>query len=211
MKTCQKILELLKQHGPMTAAGLADALGLTSMGVRQHLQAMEAEGNLAFDDISEGRGRPARYWKLTDDAHSQFGDRHSELTLRLIDSVKVIFGDAGMDALISHREAASEAAYLARMAGAQTVAERLRILALIRSEEGYMASIEQDGDHWWLYENHCPICAAASSCQNFCRSELMLFRRLLGEGVTVERSEHIIEGARRCSYRISWVESKDQA
>lgn len=203
MKTCQKILDLLKQQGPMTAAGLAESLGLTSMGVRQHLQAMEAEGNLAYEDISEGRGRPARYWTLTDAAQKHFGDRHSELTLRLIDSVKVIFGDAGMDALISHREAASEQAYVERMAGETTLAGRIAQLAAIRSEEGYMATVANEGDVWWLYENHCPICAAATSCQSFCRSELMLFRRLLGEGVTVERSEHIIEGARRCTYRIT--------
>lgn len=203
MKTCQKILDLLKQQGPMTAAGLAESLGLTSMGVRQHLQAMEAEGNLAYEDISEGRGRPARYWNLTESAQKHFGDRHSELTLRLIDSVKVIFGDSGMDALISHREATSEQAYLERMAGESTLAGRIGQLALIRSEEGYMATVANEGDVWWLYENHCPICAAATSCQSFCRSELMLFRRLLGEDVTVERSEHIIEGARRCAYRIT--------
>jgi predicted ArsR family transcriptional regulator len=53
-----------------------------------------------------------------------------------------------------------------------------------------------------LVENHCPICAAARACQQFCRSELEVFRRVLGEDCSVEREEHQLAGARRCAYRI---------
>jgi predicted ArsR family transcriptional regulator len=53
-----------------------------------------------------------------------------------------------------------------------------------------------------LLENHCPICAAATACQGFCSSELELFRSVLGPSVTVERTEHIVGGDRRCAYRI---------
>ncbi|MFL9591889.1 helix-turn-helix transcriptional regulator [Aeromonas schubertii] len=202
MKSTERILALLKQQGPMTAAALAAQLEMTSMGARQHLQALEADGMLSFEDRSEGRGRPARYWRLTEQAQPHFGDRHEELTLALIDSVRVIFGEQGMEALIAHREATSEAHYRAALAGATTLAERLARLAEERSREGYMAEVMQEGETWWLLENHCPICAAASHCQNFCRSELALFRSLLGEGVTVVREEHILAGARRCAYRI---------
>jgi predicted ArsR family transcriptional regulator len=51
-------------------------------------------------------------------------------------------------------------------------------------------------------ENHCPICAAAAACQGLCRSELAVFRAVLGADVTVERIDHILAGARRCAYRI---------
>ncbi|MES2724598.1 MAG: MarR family transcriptional regulator, partial [Pseudomonadota bacterium] len=53
-----------------------------------------------------------------------------------------------------------------------------------------------------LVENHCPICAAAAACQGFCRAELMVFRAVLGPGVHIERTDHILAGARRCAYRI---------
>jgi predicted ArsR family transcriptional regulator len=52
-------------------------------------------------------------------------------------------------------------------------------------------------------ENHCPICAAATLCQSFCRSELEIFQDVLGPGARVERTDHILAGARRCAYRIS--------
>lgn len=53
-----------------------------------------------------------------------------------------------------------------------------------------------------LIESHCPICAAARSCQGLCRSELAVCRAVLGSDVRVERSEHVLAGARRCAYRI---------
>ncbi|WP_448681602.1 hypothetical protein [Pseudomonas nicosulfuronedens] len=59
-----------------------------------------------------------------------------------------------------------------------------------------------DGQGWLFLENHCPICAAATVCQGFCRSELDIFRALLGPDFTIEREDHILNGARRCSYRI---------
>ena len=60
-----------------------------------------------------------------------------------------------------------------------------------------------DDSVYWLLENHCPICAAASSCLNFCRSELNLFQTILADVATVSREEHIIEGARRCAYKVT--------
>jgi predicted ArsR family transcriptional regulator len=66
-----------------------------------------------------------------------------------------------------------------------------------------MAEWLADGDGYLLLENHCPICAAATVCQGFCRSELDLFRALLGPGVAVERMEHVVAGARRCAYRVT--------
>jgi predicted ArsR family transcriptional regulator len=56
-----------------------------------------------------------------------------------------------------------------------------------------------------LVENHCPICAAARDCQGFCRSELAIFQDTLGPDCQVERTDHLLAGARRCAYRISPV------
>ena len=58
-----------------------------------------------------------------------------------------------------------------------------------------------------LVENHCPICAAATACQGFCRAELEVFRSVLGPDVTVERVDHIVAGGRRCSYTIKAIDN----
>jgi predicted ArsR family transcriptional regulator len=66
-----------------------------------------------------------------------------------------------------------------------------------------MAEWRRDPDGTlWLIENHCPICIAARACQNLCRSELAIFQSVLGADAVVERTEHLLAGARRCAYRI---------
>ena len=95
--------------------------------------------------------------------------------------------------------------YRQRLAACTSLGERVEALAEARSEEGYMAECRDDGDGgdgYLLIENHCPIRAAATACQNFCRSELAVFQELLGPDATVERTEHLLGGARRCAYRI---------
>eukprot|EP01034_Spumella_vulgaris_P045465 gene45464-56633_t len=120
-----------------------------------------------------------------------------------IGGVDAVLGEQALDRLIMAREQEMLATYAERLQGARSLQARLQRLAELRAEEGYLARVEKDGKAWLLIEDHCPICAAASACQGFCRSELSLFTQLLGEGVRVERSEHLLEGARRCAYRIS--------
>ena len=202
MKTHQRIIELLKTRGPLTAKALAQELNVTTMGVRQHMLALEESGDVVFQDEKAPRGRPTRYWTLTQQTNSHFADRHEELTVQLIDSVIAVFGDDGLDKLITNREESSMRSYRLALADRLGVKEKLEKLAEIRCDEGYMATVEQEGDIFWLLENHCPICAAATKCTNFCRSELQLFQSLLSQVAVISREEHIIEGARRCAYKV---------
>ncbi len=203
MKTNDKIIQLLKIQGELTAKRLAQELGLTTMGIRQHLQALEESGEVVFEDKKAPRGRPTRYWSLTPKSNNRFDDRHEELTVQLIDSVKSIFGEQGLDQLIAHREATSLANYQIALADKFTIQDKLTALAKLRSDEGYMAKVIEDNGLFWLIENHCPICAAASKCLSFCRSELALFQSLLADVADISREEHIIEGARRCAYKVT--------
>lgn len=206
MNTSDHILLLLKTRGPSTAQQLAERLQLTSMGVRRHLEQGQEKGLLLTEDRADKVGRPARYWLLSDAGHARFPDRHSELTVQLIEQVRTLFGEAGLDKLITAREQSSEASYTARLAGSQTLSQKVAGLVEARDAEGYMAQMESQADgSFLLVENHCPICAAATACQGFCKSELDVFRRTLGPGSRVERVEHALAGARRCVYRITPV------
>lgn len=203
MTTADKVLYLLKTRGPQTAQQLAGLLELTSMGARRQLEAAEEKGWVQYEDMADKVGRPSRHWSLTESGHARFPDRHSDLTVQLIDQVRALFGEEGLDRLITAREQSSEAQYRDALAGPGGLRQRVNRLVQARSAEGYMAeSMELDQGAIGLIENHCPICAAARQCQNFCRSELAVFQRVLGEDCTVERSEHMLAGARRCVYVI---------
>lgn len=202
--TIDAILQLIKTRGPQSAKTLAAKLDMTPEAVRQHLAKLRDQGLVRHRDEAEGVGRPKRSWSLTLRGHERFPDGHSQLMLDLVTAIRSEFGDDGLDKIISQREEQMMISYDLRLQGHNDLAGRVRALADIRNEEGYMAEVRDHGDGGFLLiENHCPICAAATVCQGFCRSELEVFRRALGPDVRVERSEHLLGGARRCVYRIS--------
>jgi predicted ArsR family transcriptional regulator len=198
-----RILLALKSKGALSTQALARQIDLSLAGARKHLLALSQAGLVASAMVASGVGRPKRVWRLTDKAQSRFPDSHVFLTVEMIDAVRGVFGGDGLERLIGHREQASRRRYRAAMNGARTMEEKLTRLCRLRTEEGYMAQWSAvEGDTFLLVENHCPICAAARSCQGFCRSELDLFSAVLGSAASIERTEHILTGARRCAYRI---------
>ncbi|MFN4011557.1 MAG: helix-turn-helix transcriptional regulator [Pannonibacter sp.] len=205
-RTRTRLLNALKGSGPQTAADLAATLAVTPVAIRQHLDGLAGEGLVDFEDQKGSVGRPRRVWALTAAGHARFPDNHATLVAGLLGGLRQIYGEEGLDRLIALREQEAEAVYGAELDNAPDVATRLERLAALRSREGYMAEVEEDGTGGWLFiENHCSICAAATACQGFCRSELALFQKVLGPGTVIDRCEHLLSGDRRCVYRVTPV------
>jgi len=202
--TKRQIVERLKR-ADAKVSDLARVLEMTEAGVRQHLDAL-AENGLVVSRTgpAEGRGRPPTVWALTDLAQDLFPDRHDDLTVELITAVRTALGDLGLASVIEARGEVQRAAYERALPKRGSLRARVEALARIRTEEGYVAEVVDDpeGRGVLLVEHHCPICTAASACPGLCGSELALFREVLGPRVTVERTQHIIAGDRRCTYHI---------
>jgi len=203
MKNVDAILSLLKSEGALTSGALAKILDMTSMGARQHLLRLEKQELVSSFSQKASVGRPKQLWQLTAKAHATFPDRHADLTLHLIDSIKVIYGDEGLDKLIQSREEKITDEYTAALNACNSLADKVAKLACLRCQEGYIAVVEQLAEEeFLLIENHCPICSAAKQCQNFCRSELAIFQKCFGEKYSVSREEYLLSGDRRCVYKI---------
>jgi len=104
--------------------------------------------------------------------------------------------------VVDARAARQSGAYVAALDGLQG-GGRAQRLAELRTLEGYEAEVVADDDgSLLLVEHHCPVCDAAAACQGLCRGELATFRAALGDGVDVEREQHLLSGDSRCVYRI---------
>ena len=196
--------------GAQETLAIAGRLGVSRQAALQALERLAAAGLVTHATERRGVGRPRRLWSLTDKAHTRFPDTHAQLTVEMLGAVRAEFGDEGVERLIARRERDQETAYGQALAARRRLREaRLARLAQMRAAEGYMAkwSREDDGSYL-LVENHCPICAAAAACQGFCRAELTLFQAALGPDVEIERTDHILAGARRCAYRITGRERR---
>lgn len=199
-----KILYQIKRLGPQSVKSLAKTLDVTTMAVRQHITQLAADGLIeALPEELQPRGRPVKPWKLTEKGHQRFPDAHAQVTVDLILSVRELLGESAMDKIIEKRTRETFELYRRELEKHKTLASKLSQLARLRTNEGYMAEVlEQEGE-FILSEHHCPICVAAKSCQGFCRSELDVFQKLFDGSAIVAREDHILNGARRCSYRIT--------
>jgi predicted ArsR family transcriptional regulator len=201
--TPDQLLFELKTHGPATTRDLAARVQITRQAAREHLKKLGEAELVDYTKASAGVGRPGHAWSLTQKGHGRFPDTHAQMTVELIGSIRAEFGEQGLDRMIARREQATVAKYEEVLLGAETLAERVDRLVRLRSLEGYMSdSTRCDDGSYIIIENHCPICAAATSCQGFCRSELALFERLLAPA-RVRRLEHLLAGSRRCSYVVA--------
>jgi predicted ArsR family transcriptional regulator len=203
VRTRRAIVQRLKQEGAMDAETLASHFNITAMAVRQHLYALQKEGLVTYHEEARPVGRPAKLWHLTPAADRFFPDRYAELTLSLIESMKEAFGEAGLDRLLAVRTREQIQAYQAIIPQKAVLKRRLEVLAAQRTEEDYMAEVLMQSDGSFLFtEKHCPICAVATACTGLCRMELEIFQAALGKDVSIERTEHLLAGDRRCAYRV---------
>ncbi|MEJ5173741.1 helix-turn-helix transcriptional regulator, partial [Erwinia sp. MYb416] len=176
LSTSQRLLHLLKTRGPQQASEAGKVLGMTAEAARQQFTKLAADGLVSAFSRSRGVGRPSQFWQLTPEGEKRFPDTHPELTVQLLDVVRESFGEQAIEMLIAKREQKTRELYQRELSALAGLTARVARLAEIRSAEGYMAEYEtlEDGS-LLLIENHCPICAAAATCQGFCRAEQAIF------------------------------------
>jgi len=208
-KSQDRIMHRLKTRGPQSVKILSKQLDMTTMGVRQHLADLESKGLVGqTQEERQTRGRPVHLWKLSAAGHGRFPDMHSQTTIELIDVIRSTLGEQSLNQLIEQRSEKIEVLYREQLGAIEPDLQlQIERLAQLRSDEGYMAEVRLLPDGFMLIENHCPICTAATSCQQFCKTELDVFQRLFEDKAVVTRTDHLLAGARRCAYKITAIDA----
>ncbi len=202
-ETRMRILQLLKMRSSMTVNELADALNISSMGIRQHLSILEREGLVEFHQEKQERGRPHHIYNLTEEANSLFPTTYANFAMGLMQEVAKFNGPGFINKVFRSRMKSQLQMYQERLQG-KNIIDRIKELAHIRDEEGYMARFDENDTDYVLIEHNCPIAAIAQEYPHVCEIELALFRQSLG--TKVYRVEHLMQGNHRCCYRIPKAE-----
>ena len=199
-ETRMRILQLLKMRSGMTVSQLTDALPISQMGIRQHLAILESEDLVEYYREKQKRGRPLHIYRLTDQANSLFPTTYANFAVGLMHEVAKFNGPGFINKVFQERMKSQLQAYQQRLQG-KDLPERVKELARIRDEEGYMACFDENDDDYVLIEHNCPISVIAEEYPYVCEIELGLFRQSLGTKVV--REEHLMQGSHRCCYRIA--------
>jgi predicted ArsR family transcriptional regulator len=202
----QAILIRLRQGGPASPDELAAALGASRTGVLQQLRTLEQADLVRHETERHGVGRPRHRYDVTPAAQKLFPSNYSGLAAGLLQAIQSVGGEELVDqVLAAHGRRVGErvGGLIARRlpAGAPLI-ERVRELAVIQDEQGYLTEVQLEPDGTIrLHERNCAVFHVASGEPAVCAAELALFREVLGGDVV--REAHIAAGARCCTYRIS--------
>jgi len=201
--TRRRVLELVAERGPVSAAELARTLGLTAAAVRRHLGCLEQDGTIAVHDAGPAgharRGRPARRYVVSTSGQAELGGGYTELATQAMRYLRRTAGDDAVAEFAAERNAAVVQRYAGRLT-ATDPHERAEQLAALLSADGYAASVRPvDGPQVptvQLCQGHCPMQHAAEEFSELCEAEARGFSELLG--THVQRLATLAGGAHAC-------------
>jgi predicted ArsR family transcriptional regulator len=198
------VLYALRRRGGADAEQLAEQLGMSVSGARQHLSALAEVGLVEAvpSDRPRGRGRPPLTYAATDAADAYFPKAYGELTNELLGYVDDT-DPALLEQLFARRREARIANATARLVRRKSLGGKVAELTRILDEDGYLATSERVGTSTYrIIEHNCAIWAVAQHYGQACTSELDFIRAVL-PGTTVERVRHMVAGAPHCAYEIT--------
>jgi predicted ArsR family transcriptional regulator len=201
----RSIIDALKRRGDASAEELADELGLSIAGTRQHLSTLATEGLVTVTEEPRDpgqRGRARLSYSLSARSEPLFPKAYDELANELLRHVEAEDGTLVERIFVRRRDSRITAAE-ARLAGKKSLRGKVAELARILDEDGYLAEWEAMGDgRYRIIEHNCAILAVASRHPDACRSEIEFLQAVLPDA-TVERVSHIVAGAHQCAYVIT--------
>ena len=116
-RTRDRVLQAISERGPITAATLADDLGLTAPAVRRHLENLEEAGLITEREAApgvRGRGRPARSFVLSDAGHQALESDYDHLATEALRFLAQEAGEEAVRRFAESRVAELEGRYAAR-------------------------------------------------------------------------------------------------
>ena len=201
--TREATLTLLLRQGEISAAALAEELGISVQAMRRHLRTLEEEGLVEANLIAAGPGRPSNQWKLTQQGHQHFPDGSDTFALNLLESMAASLPPEILATLLE-RQAQDKARQYRNQLGDGPLEQRVSRLVVLRSQEGYVSEMvpADDGCGWCINEFHCSVQRIAEEFPAVCDQELRLIRMTFPD-CDVQRVHWRLESGHSCGFQIS--------
>ncbi len=194
--TREQVLALVVERREVRAEELADALGISAVAVRRHLDNLRADGLVDARPVRQATGRPFYAFSPTEKAVGVLPAGYADLLARVLQSVD---GRPEVTTAVAERMAESVARrHLSDIPLAATREERIVFATEGLREEGILDRwhTEQDGFH--LVNCSCPYRKAAEVSDLPCESDRKAIEMLVG--VEVLQVHRIVDGAAVCEY-----------
>lgn len=177
-----EILELVKCSGGLSVGELAEAVGMSYMGVKKHCLAMQKLGWLDTWRNPKTVGRPEKLYRLTEKAAPLFPQIGNEVCLSILEAAGQLEANAAEKLLLAFFRGQTER--LAPMVSGESVHERAEKLAVARTAAGHYSHCRWSAEEGLrIEEYHQPLQPLFERYSTLERMEVQMFERLLGARV----------------------------
>lgn len=183
---------------------LADIMKISRMAVHKHLSVLQNRGLVESIEIRESSvGRPKMMYQLTSQSKSIFPKSYSAIATHALDFIEGNMGKEGVERVLRDRQDDLFDKYYKHLKDLD-FDKRVKELARIRDEEGYMAESKKESKlssrRHVLLEYNCPIIHIAEKHWEACSVETELFEKLLG--ANIETTHRAAQGDLICKFVI---------
>ena len=193
-------MELIKCSGGLSVGELAEALGMSYMGVKKHCLAMHKLGWLDTWRSPKAVGRPEKLYRLTERVAPLFPQIGNEVCLSILDAAAQLETNAAEKLLLAFFRSQTEK--LSSLITGDSVQERAERLAATRSASGhYSRCLWSEEEGLRIEEYHQPLLPLFDRYPTLERMEVQMFERLLG--ARVDRTTSSTAGLTRYRFDIS--------
>lgn len=204
-QTRTAVVQLLLEHGPITATDIGDRLGLSAAGVRRHLDALiesgEAQAAAPPRRPGRGRGRPARRFQLTAVGRARLGHSYDDLAGAAMRHLREIGGDAAIKDFARRRvQSILGGVTPAESDSSEELGAVADDIADAFTAAGFAASTRQVGAGVQICQHHCPVSHVAEEFPELCEAEREAFVKILG--THVQRLATIANGDAFCTTHV---------
>jgi DeoR family transcriptional regulator, suf operon transcriptional repressor len=187
-----------------TVDEVAELLDMTVSGARQHLVALTEQGLVETTEAPRRpgeRGRPRLTYRVTELGDALFPKAYGALTNELLGYLED--EDASVvDRIFCRRRDERIRRGRVRIEAKGTLGAKVREVAQILDEDGYLATAERTGTGTYrVVEHNCAIAAVARRYGQACSSEIDFLRAVL-PGTTIQRVKHMVAGDQHCAYEV---------
>ena len=207
--TRRAIVQLLLE-GPITAGQIGERLGISAAGVRRHLDALteagDAESNAAAAWQHNGRGRPAKRYRITAAGRAKLDHTYDDLAVAAMRQLRELGGDEAIRTFARRRIDTILSGVSNQAGDVEDTADRV---AVALTEAGYAtttAPAPGPTGGVQICQHHCPVSHVAEEFPELCETEREAFAELLG--THVQRLATIVNGDCACTTHVPVIAEK---
>lgn len=198
----KKILYYLKIMQQAKLEELANVMKISRMAIHKHLAALQKRGLVESVEIRGHVGRPKMVYQLTSQSKTVFPKSYSAIASHALDFIERNMGKEAVEKVLHERQNELFDQYYERLKDLE-FDKRVKELAKIRDEEGYMAESKKgskSGEKYVLLEYNCPIIHIAEKHWEACLVETELFEKLLD--ADIDTTHRAAKGDAICKFAI---------